>query len=108
MSALNDCREWDDLGLRAFSRRHGDEDALCRCRQRHQQRARRRGQHHGRRDGQRRILARLPGGHYIPIIGYSDDGRQVKIADPSGVGPATYWRSTINMANWMASRGYSA
>lgn len=50
----------------------------------------------------------FPGGHYIPIVGYSDDGRQVQIADPSGVGPATYWMSTIDMANWMASRGYSA
>jgi hypothetical protein len=50
----------------------------------------------------------FPGGHYIPIVGYSDDGRQVQIADPSGVGPATYWMSTIDMANWMAGHGYSA
>lgn len=48
------------------------------------------------------------GGHYIPIVGYSDEGRQVQVADPSGVGPATYWMSTIDMANWIATRGYSA
>ncbi|MEV1287460.1 C39 family peptidase [Micromonospora sp. NPDC049679] len=50
----------------------------------------------------------FPGGHYVTIVGYSDEGRQVQVADPSGVGPATYWMSTIDMASWMASRGYSA
>lgn len=50
----------------------------------------------------------FPGGHYITIVGYSDDGRTVQVADPSGMfGPATYWMTTINMANWMATRGYS-
>ncbi|HEX5543426.1 MAG TPA: C39 family peptidase [Micromonospora sp.] len=50
----------------------------------------------------------FPGGHYVTIVGYSDDGRQVQIADPSGIGPAAYWMSTIDMAKWMGSRGYSA
>ncbi|MEV7231190.1 C39 family peptidase [Polymorphospora sp. NPDC051019] len=49
----------------------------------------------------------FPGGHYVTIVGYGDEGRQVRVADPSGVGPASYWMSTITMAHWMASRGYS-
>jgi len=49
----------------------------------------------------------FPGGHYVTIVGYADEGRQVQVADPSGVGPHTYWISTIDMANWMASRGYA-
>jgi hypothetical protein len=49
------------------------------------------------------------GGHYVTIVGYRDDGRTVRIADSSGMyGSGTYWISTINMANWMATRGYSA
>ncbi|MEV1288942.1 C39 family peptidase [Micromonospora sp. NPDC049679] len=50
-----------------------------------------------------------PGGHYVTIVGYSDDGRTVKVADPAGIGgDGTYWVTTINMANWMAGHGYSA
>jgi hypothetical protein len=49
------------------------------------------------------------GGHFIAIVGYTDDGRTVKIADSSGMyGPGTYFMSTINAANWIATRGYSA
>jgi hypothetical protein len=49
------------------------------------------------------------GGHYVAVVGYSDNGRTVKIADPANVnGDGTYWMSTINMANWMATRGYSS
>ncbi|HEY8534635.1 MAG TPA: C39 family peptidase [Micromonospora sp.] len=48
-----------------------------------------------------------PGGHYVTIVGYADEGRQVQVADPSGVGPHTYWISTIDMATWMAGRGYA-
>lgn len=51
----------------------------------------------------------FPSGHYIAIVGYSDDGRTVRVADSSGLfGPATYWMTTIDMANWIATRGYSA
>ncbi|WP_239312106.1 C39 family peptidase [Plantactinospora mayteni] len=51
----------------------------------------------------------FPGGHYIALVGYSDDGRMVKVSDSSGMfGPASYWMSTINMANWIGTRGYSA
>jgi hypothetical protein len=49
----------------------------------------------------------FPGGHYVTIVGYSDDGRRVRVADPSGVGPASYWMTTIDMAHWIASRGYT-
>jgi hypothetical protein len=51
----------------------------------------------------------FPTGHYIAIVGYRDDGRAVQVADSSGLfGPGTYWMSTIGMANWIATRGYSA
>ncbi|WP_432824760.1 C39 family peptidase [Dactylosporangium sp. CA-092794] len=49
------------------------------------------------------------GGHFVTIVAYRDHGRQVQIADPSGMfGPRTYWMATYPMANWVASRGYSA
>jgi hypothetical protein len=48
------------------------------------------------------------GGHYVTIVGYNDDGRTVKIADPANQnGDGTYWVTTINMANWIATHGYS-
>ncbi|MGI5212847.1 C39 family peptidase [Plantactinospora sp. CA-290183] len=49
------------------------------------------------------------GGHYLTVVGYSDDGRTVTIADPANVnGQSSYTMTTINLANWAASRGYSA
>jgi hypothetical protein len=55
------------------------------------------------------VLHDFPGGHYIALVGYSSDGRSVMVADSSGMfGPSTYWMSTINMANWIGTRGYSA
>jgi hypothetical protein len=51
----------------------------------------------------------FPGGHFIALVGYSDDGRSVQVSDSSGMfGSSTYWMSTINMANWIGTRGYSA
>jgi hypothetical protein len=47
------------------------------------------------------------GGHYITVVGYRDDGRQAKIADPANPNVASYWVSTIDLANWMATHGYS-
>jgi hypothetical protein len=48
------------------------------------------------------------GGHYLTVVGYQDEGRTVKIADPADVnGDSSYRMSTINLANWAASRGYS-
>ncbi|MFY1669912.1 C39 family peptidase [Plantactinospora sp. WMMB334] len=50
-----------------------------------------------------------PGGHYLTVVGYRDDGRTVKIADPAIPGAdSTYWLSTIDLANWAATRGYSS
>jgi hypothetical protein len=48
-----------------------------------------------------------PGGHYITIVGYQDEGRMLKIADPANPSVSSYWITTINMASWMAQRGYS-
>jgi hypothetical protein len=47
-----------------------------------------------------------PGGHYVTVVGYADEGRTVKIADPAAGG--TYWMTTISLAHWIATRGYSA
>jgi hypothetical protein len=48
-----------------------------------------------------------PGGHYVAIVGYQDSGRRVKVADPANPSVSSYWMTTIEMANWMAQRGYS-
>jgi hypothetical protein len=49
------------------------------------------------------------GGHYLTVVGYRDDGRTVKIADPANVvGDGSYWMTTINLANWAATRGYAS
>jgi hypothetical protein len=49
------------------------------------------------------------GGHYLAITGYRDDGRALKIADPANVnGDNSYWMNTTDMANWIATRGYSS
>lgn len=51
----------------------------------------------------------LPGGHYLTVVGYKDDGASVKIADPWETrGDGTYWMSIGDLADWTASRGYSA
>ncbi|BCB78078.1 hypothetical protein GCM10022251_36230 [Phytohabitans flavus] len=48
-----------------------------------------------------------PGGHYITIVGYEDEGRMLHIADPANPNVSSYSISTIEMANWMSQRGYS-
>ncbi|PWU44313.1 hypothetical protein DLE60_08555 [Micromonospora globispora] len=50
----------------------------------------------------------FPGGHYIAVVGYKDDGRTVRIADSANPSLPAYWMTTIDLANWMATRGYSA
>lgn len=50
----------------------------------------------------------FPGGHYIAVVGYKNDGRTVRIADSADASLPAYWISTIDLANWMATRGYSA
>jgi hypothetical protein len=48
------------------------------------------------------------GGHYLSVIGYADHGRMTAIGDPADPGKPTYKLSTIDLANWIASRGYSS
>ncbi|MFV2099534.1 C39 family peptidase [Micromonospora sp. LOL_024] len=48
------------------------------------------------------------GGHYISVTGYRDDGDQVRIADSANPAQAEYWIDTDTLADWVASRGYSA
>ncbi|MCG5466591.1 C39 family peptidase [Micromonospora sp. MED01] len=51
----------------------------------------------------------FPVGHYLTVVGYQDDGDMVKLADPwQPVGDGTYWIQVDELANWAASRGYSA
>jgi Peptidase_C39 like family len=47
------------------------------------------------------------GGHYLTVIGYGDHGRIVAIGDSASPDKPTYKLSTIDLANWIASRGYS-
>ncbi|MDG4798756.1 C39 family peptidase [Micromonospora sp. WMMD1082] len=50
----------------------------------------------------------FPGGHYVAVVGYEDDGRLVRIADSANASYPSYWMTTIDLANWAATRGYSA
>ena len=50
----------------------------------------------------------FPGGHYVAVVGYKDDGRTVRIADSADPSLPSYWVTTIDLAHWIASRGYSA
>ncbi|MFC3500249.1 C39 family peptidase [Micromonospora krabiensis] len=47
------------------------------------------------------------GGHYISVIGYRDDGHTVTIADSADPNMASYRVSVDNLADWIATRGYS-
>jgi hypothetical protein len=49
------------------------------------------------------------GGHYLAVVGYSDQGRTVHIADPANVdGFTAYTMETTDLATWMATKGYSS
>jgi hypothetical protein len=49
------------------------------------------------------------GGHYVAVVGYHDQGGTVEISDPADVnGADSYWISTSNLTQWMATRGYSS
>jgi hypothetical protein len=51
----------------------------------------------------------FPGGNYLTVIGYHDKGGTVEISDPADENGFTdYWISTSNLANWMATHGYSS
>ncbi|MEH0844790.1 C39 family peptidase [Micromonospora sp. CPCC 205711] len=55
------------------------------------------------------VARSFPVGHYLTVVGYDSDGSRLKIADPwQPVGDGTYWMSVTDLANWSASRGYSA
>lgn len=47
------------------------------------------------------------GGHYISVIGYKDSGKTVTIADSADPNMASYRMSVDNLADWIATRGYS-
>jgi hypothetical protein len=48
------------------------------------------------------------GGHYLTVVGYGQGGTTMKISDAADTeGGGSYWISTINLANWIATRGYS-
>jgi hypothetical protein len=47
-------------------------------------------------------------GHYLTVVGYGQGGTTMKIADPADTqGTGYYWISTVNLANWIGSHGYS-
>ncbi|WP_406108863.1 C39 family peptidase [Micromonospora globbae] len=48
------------------------------------------------------------GGHYISVVGYRDGGKTVTIADSADPTMASYRMSVDNLADWIATRGYSA
>jgi hypothetical protein len=49
------------------------------------------------------------GGHYLPVIGYAGNGETVRIADSwDKDGNAHYTITVDQLANWTATRGYSA
>jgi Peptidase_C39 like family len=50
-----------------------------------------------------------PGGHYLTVVGYVDNGSVVRIADPADtVGTPEYDLNVGTLANWIGTRGYSA
>ncbi|SCL19370.1 Peptidase_C39 like family protein [Micromonospora pallida] len=48
------------------------------------------------------------GGHYISVVGYRDGGDTVKISDSANPDQSSYWITTDALADWIATRGYSA
>ncbi|GIJ36675.1 C39 family peptidase [Micromonospora sediminimaris] len=48
------------------------------------------------------------GGHYISVVGYRDGGDTVTIADSADPAQASYRMSIDTLADWIATRGYSA
>ncbi|MFF5175763.1 C39 family peptidase [Micromonospora sp. NPDC000089] len=47
------------------------------------------------------------GGHYISVVGYKDNGKIVTIADSANPNTASYQITVDNLADWIATRGYS-
>ncbi|MGC5052099.1 C39 family peptidase [Micromonospora sp. DT48] len=53
------------------------------------------------------VVHSFEGGHYISVVGYRDNGDLVKIADSADPNQASYWMTTKDLANWIATRGYA-
>jgi Peptidase_C39 like family len=50
-----------------------------------------------------------PGGHYLTVFGYSENGAFASIADSADkLGGPEYQVSVADLAQWIASRGYSS
>jgi 5-hydroxyisourate hydrolase-like protein (transthyretin family) len=47
------------------------------------------------------------GGHYLSVVGYRDNGKIATIADSAHPDQAAYDMTVDNLANWIATRGYS-
>ncbi|WP_405090353.1 C39 family peptidase [Micromonospora sp. NBC_01392] len=47
------------------------------------------------------------GGHYISVVGYQNNGTTVTIADSANPDTASYRITVDNLADWIATRGYS-
>ncbi|MFF5179916.1 C39 family peptidase [Micromonospora sp. NPDC000316] len=47
------------------------------------------------------------GGHYISVVGYTDNGNTVTIADSANPNTASYQVTVEHLADWIATRGYA-
>ncbi|NJC10685.1 5-hydroxyisourate hydrolase-like protein (transthyretin family) [Micromonospora profundi] len=47
------------------------------------------------------------GGHYISVVGYTDNGNTVTIADSANPNTASYDITVEHLADWIATRGYA-
>ncbi|MGC5052779.1 C39 family peptidase [Micromonospora sp. DT48] len=54
------------------------------------------------------IAHSFEGGHYISVVGYRDNGNVVTIADSADPAQASYRMSIDTLADWIATRGYTA
>ncbi|GIJ21077.1 C39 family peptidase [Micromonospora lutea] len=54
------------------------------------------------------VVHSFEGGHYISVVGYRDGGETVTIADSANPAQASYRMSIDTLADWIATRGYSA
>jgi hypothetical protein len=49
-------------------------------------------------------------GHYLTVVGFTQNGADVLIEDVAiaSTGRHQYWMSAVNLADWIANKGYSA
>ncbi|SCL69171.1 C39 family peptidase [Micromonospora peucetia] len=48
------------------------------------------------------------GGHYVSVVGYRDNGNTVTISDSADPNQASYRMNVDNLADWIATRGYTS